>query len=348
MRLLVTTNLWPTDSQPELGTFVASQVRELRRLGVDVDVLAIDNRVASKALRYSSLGYQSIRSARHGDYDIIACHIAFPTGILGWLAARMPSARLVLHAHGSDVMSIPSRSRAHWRAAGYVFRAADHVVANSNYLKAKVVSRFNVPQTKISVVSPGIDSQFFTGSEVARANVIYAGRFVKGKGVDLLIRAFAESRQSYAQRLVLIGQGSIQPDLERLARELAVPIDWRGPIPRAAVAQALRTAAVVAVPSTLPEGLGLSALEGLASGAIVVASNAGALADTIIEGRSGFSAAVGSVPALADAIDRALCIYEEPSRRESVVAAGLRVAAAHQGATAAAALLRVYEGLIEG
>ena len=47
MKVLVVTNLYPTESSPLFGTFVGEQVKALRNLGIDVDVQFV-NGVAGK------------------------------------------------------------------------------------------------------------------------------------------------------------------------------------------------------------------------------------------------------------------------------------------------------------
>ncbi len=42
MRVLVVTNMYPTEADPAFGTFVRDEVEALRRLGLQVDVLFIN------------------------------------------------------------------------------------------------------------------------------------------------------------------------------------------------------------------------------------------------------------------------------------------------------------------
>jgi len=45
-RVLVVTNLWPTESDPGYGSFVQAQMESLRPLGVEFDILFIDGRAS--------------------------------------------------------------------------------------------------------------------------------------------------------------------------------------------------------------------------------------------------------------------------------------------------------------
>lgn len=345
MRVLVVANLWPSQLRPETGSFVRDQVDELRRLGVTVDVVSASATSSRKTrLRYVRLVTASLRASRRSCYDVVACHIAFPTGVVGMLCRRMGRARLVLHAHGSDVMALPYRSAAHFRAARMTFRSADHIVANSLFIRNALVEQFDVSASRVSVVSPGVAPGFFAGpGRVRRTGILYVGRLVAEKGLGTLIEAIGEVSRSSAQELTVVGHGPARQSFESLAQDLGVVVRWRGSIPRDEVAALMRGAAIVAVPSTMPEGLGLTAVEGLASGAIVVSTTSGALGESVIEGRTGFTAQSGDVASLSQALCRALAAAERPETRQVLRREGLLVADQHQADRAARRLVKAYE-----
>ena len=68
MRVLVLTNMFPTEDRPHFGIFVDEQVESLRRLGIDVDVLFMDGR-ASK-LNYFKGMWALRRRIREQHYDL--------------------------------------------------------------------------------------------------------------------------------------------------------------------------------------------------------------------------------------------------------------------------------------
>ena len=90
---------------------------------------------------------------------------------------------------------------------------------------------------------------------------------------------------------------------------------------------ALLASSVVAVPSVLPESFGRSAVEAQAMGAMVVATDVGAVHETLLappdcapEERTGWRVPPGDAGALADAIHTALTLGA--SAREAVAARG--------------------------
>src|SRR4051812_15851648 len=106
MRALIVTNMWPTASEPALGSFVRDQVDALRELdGVEVEVFAFPPGGylrAARALR---------RLHRRERFDVIHAHF----GLTAWPALALRGAPHVVTFHGTDLRH--PRSRRITRAA---------------------------------------------------------------------------------------------------------------------------------------------------------------------------------------------------------------------------------------
>ncbi|MGZ4358283.1 MAG: glycosyltransferase family 4 protein [Gaiellaceae bacterium] len=147
-----------------------------------------------------------------------------------------------------------------------------------------------------------------------RPSVVYAGRFVREKGVPALVRAFAELAPSHPElRLELFGDGPQRPDVEALVRELGLVERVRvaGVVSEAEVAAAVATAACVATASER-EGYGLLPVEAAARGTptVVVTGPENASLELIHEGVNGAVAASAAPSELATAIVRVLAAGE--------------------------------------
>jgi glycosyltransferase involved in cell wall biosynthesis len=155
----------------------------------------------------------------------------------------------------------------------------------------------------------------------------FAGRLVREKGVDVLLRAFAlVVRRLPAARLILAGDGPEAQALRRLAEELGLgtSVAWLGHLPPAELEQGLRPAWVQAVPSLWAEPFGMVATEPMVRGTAVVASSTGGLAEVVQHGQTGLSVPPGDVAGLADAL---LQLLGDRDRAEEMGRAGRRVAA---------------------
>ncbi|NLG49426.1 MAG: glycosyltransferase family 4 protein [Chloroflexi bacterium] len=75
MRVLMLTNMYPHEADRSFGTFVYEQVRALRALGVDIDVLFINGRASR--LNYLAAYPRLWRQLRHVRYDLIHAHYVF-------------------------------------------------------------------------------------------------------------------------------------------------------------------------------------------------------------------------------------------------------------------------------
>ena len=331
MRILVLSNLYPDARLPAFGTFVAGHVEALRRVGATVDVIAIRGVPAHAAVlrKYAVLSLRGAFAAlilrlRRRSPAIVEAHVAYPTGVPAWLAARIGGGRLVLYSHGTDVTG--AGSGFHARLAGRLFRGADMVVANSAFIAGQLASRFRVDARRVAVISPGIDFKRFSegASTRGRTGILFVGRLSAGKGAHELVRAVA--MLEHPTELRFVGDGPERVALEREAASLAVSARFDGSLPPREVAAAMQDAAIVAMPSTYPEGLGLVALEAMAAGALVVASKIGGLPESVIDGETGWLVPPGDVDALASALADALAVAQAaPSQRRATL---LRAASA--------------------
>jgi teichuronic acid biosynthesis glycosyltransferase TuaC len=111
MRVLLLTAMWPTAHNPAFGSFVASQARELKQAGVDVDVLVLQGR--SRKLIYPR-GVLQLRRWMARPVDIVHAHY----GYVGFVARTQWKVPVVVTYHGDDVLgtidpdgrtTIPSR-----------------------------------------------------------------------------------------------------------------------------------------------------------------------------------------------------------------------------------------------
>ena len=149
----------------------------------------------------------------------------------------------------------------------------------------------SLPATTTVIGNPYYDQTFKRHVDVPRnSDLVFLGRLVSEKGVDLILHALRELRTRGTHlRLSVIGSGPEEPILRALAQELGIEdlVDFLGTKSGEELARLLNAHRVMVVPSKLPEPFGVVALEGMASGCIVVASNAGGLPQVV--GRYGLT-----------------------------------------------------------
>ncbi|WP_298401704.1 glycosyltransferase [uncultured Chloroflexus sp.] len=231
-----------------------------------------------------------------------------------------------------------------------LLREVDAVVAATPLDRAQMVWHYGADASRIRVIPCGVDLRRFQPGDRTTARtelgmahdaiiLVCVGRMEPLKGMDALIRAAARlstRHPDWRERLqvVLVGGdsetqterwNSEQRRLDALRRELGIvrQVRFVGAQPQEQLPLYYAAADVVAAPSHY-ESFGLAALEALACGAAVVASNVGGLALTIEDRRSGLLVPPDDDAALAAQIERILT--------DSALAAQLRAAAVQRAA----------------
>jgi glycosyltransferase involved in cell wall biosynthesis len=136
------------------------------------------------------------------------------------------------------------------------------------------------------------------------ACLLFVGALVPAKGADRALRVLAELRRGHTDaRLVVAGDGPEQTKLAALARQLGIAdrVQWRGWRPRPELAQDYATAHFLLLPSTA-EGWPKVLSEGMAWGAVPIASAVGSVPQQLAELGIGAAIAPDDVRGFAAAI----------------------------------------------
>jgi glycosyltransferase involved in cell wall biosynthesis len=159
----------------------------------------------------------------------------------------------------------------------------------------------------IRVIYPGIDTDSYTPAPAERSPTplfSYLGRLKRYKGIDLVLRAFAEAAIPDAT-LEIAGAGDHRPQLERLAASLDLGHRARflGRISEEDKVSLLRRSWALAFASP-KEGWGITNLEAAACGTPVVASSSPGIRESVRDGETGFLVPHGNTAAMAVALQR--------------------------------------------
>ena len=202
-----------------------------------------------------------------------------------------------------------------------VIAAVDRLVAANTVERAHLQRYYGAPRDRIAIVPCGVDTALFRPGDGPAARtelglpagplLLYVGRLTPIKGLETLLESIAllDPRPS----LVVVGGDHDEPVNGRLgglrarvsALGLEAAVRFLGPQPQSRL-QRFYTAADVTVMPSYYESFGMVALEAMACGSPVVASNVGGLATTIRDGVTGYLVADGDPRALADRIAQVL------------------------------------------
>jgi len=190
-------------------------------------------------------------------------------------------------------------------------------VVGSRYM-AEHVAAHGFDRGRIHVVPLFADPPAAHGQEERDGHLLlFVGQIVRGKGLDLLLRALARCRAPF--RLVVAGGGRQEALHRQLAASLGLAdrIAWAGVLPAEEVESLYRRAACVVVPSRRPETFGLVGPEAMRYGTPVIATTIGGVGEWLVHGETGLGVPSGDPQALASAIERLLgdpVLWERLSR----------------------------------
>lgn len=181
-------------------------------------------------------------------------------------------------------------------------RKVDIYIAPTNFV-ADIASRAGLAAERIRVKPHSGSLAASSGCNEIREYLLFVGRLSEEKGCSILIRAM---RLFPHLTLKVVGDGPQRKELESLAVELGVKVDFVGMVSRDDAARFMLRAIAVVVPSLVYEAFGMVVLEAYTRGAPVLAAKIGGLASLVDDGKTGFLFEAGDLQSLCDAIGRLL------------------------------------------
>jgi glycosyltransferase involved in cell wall biosynthesis len=225
---------------------------------------------------------------------------------------------------------------------------ADRVIAVSDQTRDDLVS-LGVSADKISIVPNGID--FDSISKVPPAteklDVVYLGRLIKPKNVDVLLRATAALKKEFpGLKVGIIGDGPERENLENLARDLGIheSVKFFGFVEEFGdVAALMKSSKVFVIPSIQEGGASIVTLEANACGLPVVAADypLGIDKRLIPSGETGFFAK----PVPEDFVEKIRLLLEDGELRNKMKDKAIKFAQRYDWEKITSEVEGVYRGI---
>ena len=250
-----------------------------------------------------------------------------------------------------------------------VLKAADRIIAATTAESVQLLWLYQIDDNKVSIIPPGVDvgkfypippdeAKEYIGVPPCGRMLLFVGRMEPLKGLNVLIEAIGIMRDNQVLKdnpfcLAIIGGDpddcTEEPSLElsrikELTERYGLQdlVTFLGNRSQDSLPYYYSAAEAVVVPSQY-ESFGMVALEAMACGTPVVASQIGGLAYLVQDNVTGYTVPVDEPVELAD---RITTLLQDPSLRDRMGAEAVKLAQDYAWDKIAAKLLPVYESLL--
>ena len=322
-----------------------SQVYELGRNARLIHLKAGEDRDMHKLAVYHHLpdfanNLENFRKQNNLQYDLVFSNY----WLSGWVGEHLqrwwhvPHV-MVFHTQGAVKNAIgigEAEPELRIETETQLARGCHRLIATTEREKLDLIRYYGAPAERISVIPCGVNLERFqpTDREMARQwlgfgddkVILYVGRIEPLKGIDRLLRAMTRLRNGGGLKAVIIGGDEHSSDevarLKALSRELdiAESVSFMGAVEHNRLPDYYSAATVCIIPSYY-ESFGLVALESLACGTPVVATDVGSLRSIIRQGETGYVLTGDAPDNFADSI--ALFLARQSNRSAQSIRASV-------------------------
>lgn len=243
---------------------------------------------------------EKIRPARR---RIEHCHILrihspeylFPTAF--YIKKFHPEVPIVAHYHLDQSGMLWTKMNK------LLLNTVDAVVADSEFLKKKLVERVGVDERKIHVIYCGVDvASIRPGNDEQKIKnknkvILFLGRFIRRKRPDFAIEIFARLHKKHPNiKLVMIGEGPMEQELKMQSGKLKIldAVEFPGPLFGDAKLSRYHEADLFLFPSE-KEGFVLVVLEAMAAGLPLLVPKAMGFPEAVLDGENGYLADIDDI-----------------------------------------------------
>jgi glycosyltransferase involved in cell wall biosynthesis len=247
---------------------------------------------------------------KNKEIDLIQAHWLFPQGFVAYLVKIVTGIPIIITTHGGDIAILKNK---------HVLKVLRPVLLNANAIT--FVSEINKSQVQELINAKEFSKKLFVlpmgvylpvGRKTSKhktTNLLFIGRLVAIKGLDILIKALPSIVNTHKNiKLKVLGDGPLKSDWKQLAKNLGVDnyISFEGYKTGLEKDKSLKESDIVVIPSIIDrygyqEGLPVVALEALSYGKVLIATKTGGL-PSLLSKRNGLLIKPNNVSDLSTAL----------------------------------------------
>lgn len=259
----------------------------------------------------------TLSAVRRESFDIVHIHWPFPHALFGYFAKKAGGVKIVTTFYGVELKWVKTKMPILKSFLRWGIGFSDRVTAISSYTAREVKELVPDDEVPVEVIpySIAVTAKLNQESQAKPLLplVLYVGRLVERKGVEYLIRAFAEVVGEVPSELVIVGKGPEDQKLHQLTEELNLvqKVHFKGWASRNELEQLYNQCNVFVLPAIIDskgdtEGLGVVLLEAMSYQKPVVASNLGGITDIVKDRDTGLLVNEKDTHGLSEAIKAVL------------------------------------------
>lgn len=361
MKILIVSNMYPDEKHPSAGIFVKKFCDEISKIGIEYDLGIMrwyDNKL-EKAVNYIKFYAGTFIKILYGKYDLIYIHYASNSSVPVLWASKLKKLTIYTNVHGSDIVPENKTQEKFQKCTRKVLKQSDKIIVPSEYFKQYVCNKYQLNPNIIHIYpSSGIDMNLFRqlSSEIIDLKLdeykvekklvtfCYVGRISASKGWDTYLKAIKilKERKKKAN-YILVGSGAEKNQLEVLEKRLNVEENLIrfDLLPQEELVSIYNVSDAFIFPTRREgESLGLVAIEAMACGTPVIASDFAAPKYYVQEDVNGYKFDMNSPEKLADIMEK--FISGEYSKKKLIIGC-LKTANMYENKAIAGKLKEIFE-----
>jgi N-acetyl-alpha-D-glucosaminyl L-malate synthase BshA len=248
---------------------------------------------------------------KNNHLDLLHVHYAIPHASAAYMAKQILAEQglhipFITTLHGTDI-TLVGKDKTYAPVVSFSINQSDAITAVSNNLRQETYANFKI-QKEIEVIYNFVDINRFNKKPIdafkkaiapeGEKVILHASNFRKVKRIADVIHTFNQIRKEVPSKLLLVGDGPERPMAEELCRELGICEETRFVGKQQDMEEIYAIADLFLLPSEY-ESFGLAALEAMAAGSPVIATQAGGLPEIVTQGKNGYLSPVGDIDSMS-------------------------------------------------
>ena len=311
MRILIVSNMYPSEEKPYAGIFVKNQYEALLEKisqNNSVHIFAMERRFTlffGSILKYIKCFFQFI-PYYFRKYDILHLHFFYPLIILVYLYKKLyPDTKVVVTFHGSDITA-HIKGGFNQKVFKFFSKCIDVPISVGEDLANEITAKLGLKIKEI--ISAGVNEKLFKPLYIEKQyDFIFVGSFIKRKGLDLLLKAI-EKIDNKEIKYCIVGSGDLEQDVVDAQKYNRITILKNQS--QQQLCKLYNQSKYFIIPSR-DEPFGLVATEAIFCATPAIVSNIGGLKSQVKDNKNGFIIKALTVEDVADTITKAYNLLDD-------------------------------------